>query len=85
MKFEDLNVLESDKDLTEEQLPWYLYRDSITKIIIEDEIHPKSTANWFKGMKNVTYVDLSADAAIAGTYKDFCFKNETLFPSRQLL
>jgi len=67
-KVDDLTITEEDKitfDLenttysSAEQLPWYEYRENITRVIFEDEIKPKSMAYWFSGMTNVEYIDVS--------------------------
>jgi len=66
-QIEDLNISEEDKVYIElentrysnaSQLPWYEYRDSITRIVIEDEISPVSTAYWFDELQNVEYIDV---------------------------
>ena len=67
-RIEDLTITDEDKiyfDLENtvysnvNQLPWYEYRESITRVIFEDEIKPKSMAYWFSGMTNVEYIDVS--------------------------
>ena len=39
--------------------PWEDIRDDVTKIIIEDEISPKSIAGWFENFINVSYIDVT--------------------------
>ena len=67
-KIEDLIIDEKDKiyiDLENvtytnaNQLPWYEYRESITRVIFEDEIMPVSMNYWFNGMINVEHIDVS--------------------------
>lgn len=40
-------------------IPWYEYRESITKVIVEDEIKPINIAYWFNGFKNAATMDVA--------------------------
>ena len=67
--------LETTNFTSAEQLPWYEYKDSIKRIIIEDEIKPISTSFWFSELTNLEYIDVSKLNTSKSTSMYYMFKN----------
>jgi len=54
----DNAVYTYDSGTTRTTTPWDEKRDVVTKIVVEDEISPRSTANWFTLFTKVSSVDV---------------------------
>lgn len=40
-------------------VPWYSYRESVTSVVVEDEIAPATTTGWFNGFTNCSTFDVA--------------------------
>lgn len=47
-------------------LPWYSYRDSVKKVVFEDEILPLTMSNWFYTMSNLAGIENMANLKTDG-------------------
>lgn len=54
---EEYLIKSTDPDMSSKDIPWYSYRDSITKIESDKIIAPKSIAYWFMSCSALTNID----------------------------